>query len=321
MNKKFFGVAMAFALAFSGTLAFAEDTAIAAGETSMTMDAGATADRIMPRAKPPLAPIRKVLINAQKDVRVQAAETRKGIIQDAEATRATIRQDAQAAVKNLREQNTGKPLDIRMDVKNIRMEAQASSTADRMKAQAALKANMTVRVEALKENREQFKTDMEARKEAMSAKIEQQKKQMQEKRTKLQEAAKARVQEQLKTIFARFDARVASITQIDTKIATELNTRATAGADTTAATAQYKIAQTALEKAKADIEAAKSLAATEVSADTSKETLRTLVKTAEESLQAATVEYRKTIELLRPKKTATSASVKVETSASAEVTQ
>jgi hypothetical protein len=286
--KKNILLMLALSMAFVGMSVFAEDSVNATAEGSVTVDPAT------------MSALRQRLIETQRAAQEKAMQNRKGIIENTREIQAGVREDAKGAIKDILEKNPGKPGEARMEVKGVRVEAKGELQANREKKRDDLTANRTAKVEALKENHDQFKTDMEARRKALAAKIEQEKTQRQEKKTKLQEEAKARVKEQLKAIFTRLSHRIEELTAFDAKVATRLNTLVQAGTDTTAATAQYKIAQTALAKAKTDVEATKAIADTEVSTDTSKETFHSIVKTAEDSIHSANEEYRKTVQLIKP---------------------
>ncbi len=243
------------------------------------------------------APIREELMKNQQTVRQTATDARKGIMEKAKETRAGIIENAKSAIKDVRTANPGKPGENGLQIKEIRTEAKMDLKTNRDSTTEALQANRMKKVEALKVNQATFKTELDARKKELEQKMAEKK---DERKTKLAEQAKARVKAQLETIFARLNARLTAIEQVDAKIAIRINALVTAGKDTTAVSAQFAIAQSALAKAKTDIEATKNISTDQTDLATSKDTFRALVKTAEDSIQNALAEYRKTINLLMP---------------------
>jgi|GEM_PF-6621621 len=163
----------------------------------------------------------------------------------------------------------------------------------------AIMADRKARVEALKENQAKFKTAMEARRKELSAKLKENK---EARSVKLEIAAKQRINVQLGNIFNRLNQHLEKTIAIDARIAERLNAMDEEGKNVEAAAEQYVKAQAALGKARTDIAAAKALTSEQTATTSpavSKEALRTLVKTADESLKAALVEYRKVVELLK----------------------
>ena len=104
------------------------------------------------------------------------------------------------------------------------------------------------------------------------------------------------------------------LSKADARIGEKLDSLKAKGVDVSASSAQYIVAQTALAKAKVDVEATSSLSTEQAGTETSKETLRSLVKTATDSIRSAGAQYKEVIKLL-PKGSA-KAEVKVETNTS-----
>lgn len=249
--------------------------------------------------KRPVPALRQDLLEAQKNARAKALEQREGVLQTAKETRSGIKEDTKATIKDIRTNNPGQPGEVRTQVKELRDQALEQMKENRTNAKEELQTIRATKVEALKENREKFQTDLEVRKKEIQAQVAEQKKVTQEKRVKLQEEAKAKVQDRLKTIFTRFENTLQEIAKTDAKIVTRINTLTQNGGDTGAVSVQLKTAQGALEKAKSDVAAAKAVATSETNTTTNQETLKSLVKTAEDSIKLAGGEYRKTINLLR----------------------
>ncbi len=170
-----------------------------------------------------------------------------------------------------------------------------------------------VRAELSTEQREKMRANAEARKEEIKAKIAERKGEI---KMKLEAKAKERVKMTLATIFKRLNAQLDKLVKLDVRVGEKITALKTGGMDTTAMSSQYVIAQTALAKAKVDVEATSSISTDQANTETSKETLRSLVKTAEDSIKAAGAEYRKVIELMPN----ASVNAKVETKADSSAT-
>lgn len=188
---------------------------------------------------------------------------------------------------------------IKLEVSEIKkemMDERAGATTTR----AEFKAGVLARVEMYKENKDKVKLDLDARMKALATKIAQDKLKIKEARIKLQDASKNRIKGLLKKIYDKLTLRVNVLVEVDGKITDRINELTQTGTSTVAVSAQLLIAQTALAKARTDVTATKTITISETDSETTKDTLRDLVKIAEDSVNDATKEYRKTIELLRP---------------------
>jgi arsenate reductase-like glutaredoxin family protein len=281
MRKKDISLILSLVIALSSATVYAEVSAPTTG------------------TNPPVSPIRKEINDAQRDVRMKAMQDKKDIMQNGKDAREDIKADSKAKMEALKASGA-KPGEMKADMKDVRMDRKEDLMKNAKDTKEALMENREKKIEALKENQEKFKTEMEARKKQMADKILKDKKTSTDKKVKLAEDAKARVKEELKKIFNRLDARVNNLVSVDGKLATRLNEVTQTGTDTTSIASQLKIAQDALTKAKTDVAAAKALAETEVGSTTTKGTFTGLVKTAEQSVQGAVAEYKKTVEMLRP---------------------
>lgn len=145
------------------------------------------------------------------------------------------------------------------------------------------------------EMKAKMKSEIEARKKDMLQKLNSSK---DERKKKLEAKAQEKVKKSLMNIFKNLNNQIDRLTKVDVKIGERIKALKETGADTTTQEAQYKIAQTALAKAKVDVEAANSATVEQTSTTTSKETFRALVKTAEDSIKAASKEYMKIIPML-----------------------
>lgn len=152
------------------------------------------------------------------------------------------------------------------------------------------------------DKKDEIKADAAARKAEIKAKMDLRKGEI---KIKLEAKAKERVKALLENIFKKLNGQIEKLSNIDKKIGEKISSLSSSGVDVTAMQAQYVIAQTALAKAKVDVAATSSLSIDQTDASTSKETLRSLVKTAEESIRAAGKEYKKVIPMLERSKVKT----------------
>lgn len=140
-----------------------------------------------------------------------------------------------------------------------------------------------------------MKLEIEARKKDMLSKLTSSK---DEKKLKLEAKAQERVKNSLMNIFKNLNNQINRLSKVDVKIGEKIKALKETGADTSAQEAQYAKAQTALAKAKIDVEAANSASIDQTSTTTSKEAIRSLVKVAEDSIKLAGKEYMKIIPML-----------------------
>jgi hypothetical protein len=166
------------------------------------------------------------------------------------------------------------------------------------------------------EEKAAIKVKMDARKAEIKGKIEARK---DENKVKLEAKAKDRVKALLANVFKMLSNQIDRLSKVDKRIGEKIAALQTSGIDVTAMNTQYVIAQTALAKAKVDVEATSSISTEQADTETSKEALRSLVKTAEDSIKAAGAEYRKVIALM-PKE-APKGEVEAQTSTSTNVQQ
>ncbi len=163
------------------------------------------------------------------------------------------------------------------------------------------------------EQKNKLKLEIEARKKDMLSKLNSLK---EERKMKLEAKAQEKVKKSLMKIFKNLNNQIDRLSKVDVKIGERIKALKESGADTSAQEAQYAKAQTALAKAKVDVEAANSTSTDQVNGTTSKETLRSLVKTAEESIKIAGKEYMKIIPTLPEVKVKTEVDAKSSTSTS-----
>lgn len=171
--------------------------------------------------------------------------------------------------------------EMRRENKDNRMEMRASTTAGSPERMEMRKENM--------DNRAEFRAEVQTKMQALRASIK-------EARTKkLDGNAKARVEMKLGKIYERLMNRVDRLTKIDAEITKRLSVRT----NTATALSLQAAAQTALAKARVDVEATKAMSSVELNATTSKEVLRGLVNTAETSIKATGEAYKKVVEAMK----------------------
>jgi rRNA maturation endonuclease Nob1 len=172
------------------------------------------------------------------------------------------------------------------------------------------------RPELTDEQKAEMKKKYEVRKAELKSKIETRKGEI---KIKLEDKAKERVKNILANMWKMLNNQLDRLSKADARIGEKLASLKEKGLDVSKASAQYTVAQTALAKAKLDVEATSSLSSEQAETDTSKETLRSLVKTASDSIKSAGAEYRKIFPLM-PKEPV-KVEVETSTSASTSVTE
>ncbi len=145
------------------------------------------------------------------------------------------------------------------------------------------------------EEKAKIQAEIEARKSEILKKITAIKAEV---KVRLEANAQERVKKLLANIFNMLSNQINRLMRADERIGEKIDDFKLKGVDVTLAVAQYTKAQTALAKAKIDVQATNSLSIDQTSIATSKDTLRSLVRTAEESIKAAGREYMKVLSLL-----------------------
>lgn len=135
---------------------------------------------------------------------------------------------------------------------------------------------------------------------------------------KLEAKAQEKVKALLDIIYTKLSSKIDKLSEVDRKILLKIGTAEAAKVDVSEIKTQYTVAKTALDKANADVLSTRMNSFEQIYIETSKETLRLLVKTAENSIKAAATEYQKLIPLLS---VLNSEINKVETTTTTTVTQ
>lgn len=170
---------------------------------------------------------------------------------------------------------------------------------DALELRASTSMNVkSQRLEMRKENRMEARDDMREKAEELRTSIK-------EARTKkLDDKAKGRVEIRLDNLYKMLTNRLDRLTRVDA----EITKRLAGKTDVVAVLALQASAQTALAKARVDIEATKSASLTELTSTTSKVVLRNLVNTAEASIKTAAEAYKKVTQAM-PKTRGTASSI------------
>jgi len=119
-----------------------------------------------------------------------------------------------------------------------------------------------------------------------------------EKKIKLEAKAQLRVKTTLEKIFDKLTDQLGKLSLVDAKLSSIISGYEQKGKEVSPAKEQYVLAKAAVEKAKVEILADRMIALNQTTLQTSKGTIRDLVKTAEESIRAAGNEYRKIIPII-----------------------
>lgn len=117
-------------------------------------------------------------------------------------------------------------------------------------------------------------------------------------KTKLETKSQEKVRATLESIFNKINVQIGKLSQIDMKISAKIAELEKAGVNVTNAKAQYTIAKATLDKTTAEVIATRMIAMDQIGIETSKGTLRGLVKQAEESIKATGKEYMKVVPLI-----------------------
>lgn len=150
------------------------------------------------------------------------------------------------------------------------------------------------------ENRMEVRADIQAKVGELKASIK-------ESRTKkLDEKAKLRVETRLNNIYNMLTNRIKRLTRVDAEITKQLSLQTS----TSSVLTLHVAAQTALAKAKVDIEATKKASISELNATTSKAILRNLVNTAEASIKNAAEAYKELVTLMPKVQVTASSTIK-----------
>jgi hypothetical protein len=160
--------------------------------------------------------------------------------------------------------------------------------------------NRPQKIEALKVNIEARKKAVEVRRVELKAQIDRQKAVRKEENLKRLDAkAKERVAEKIRGIYRGLEERIARLTKVDAELAARITKISGTGVNVSTVTPLMTAAQTAFAKAKTDVEATKTALIAETATATSKESIRALVKTAEDSIKAAGEAYKKVMDALK----------------------
>jgi hypothetical protein len=239
-------------------------------------------------------------------IKQEAQDAQKSIIDAAKQQRDNLNNDLQTKIGEIRSSTTLTAEQKVTEIKDLQDKKIADLKAAIQVKQEDLKANVTKKIEDLKSNIDTRKAEITKQIEAKKSEI----------KTMLVVKAQENVKALLEKIYANLNSKIEKLTGVDVTILAKINASSANGIDVTSAKAQYTIARAALDKAIIDIAATKTISIDQTSIQTSKETLRALVKTAEDSIKAAGAEYQKIIPLIT-----ITTDTKVETTTTNTVTQ
>jgi hypothetical protein len=256
--------------------------------------------------KPDIKNIRDGFKNDVKKIREDAKQKagtikknfkneKKNIIDSTKQERDVIKQDIQKKIKEIQDSTTLTIAEKATQIKTLRNEKAKNVKAEIEQKKTEMKASIEKRTTELKAN-------IDAKKAEITKQIANKKDEI---KKKLDTKAQEKVKTNLDKIYTNLSGKITKLSEIDAKILVKINADKTAGVDTTKALAQYTIAKTALDKAITNVSATKTISIDQTSIQTSKETLRALVKTAEDSIKNAGVEYRKIVPLTTQNKVET----------------
>ena len=239
--------------------------------------------------------------NLKESVRKEVNDTKKNIIASSKEQSVAVKQDIEKQIEIIKTSTILTAEQKKIEIQKLQEKRIADLKVIIEARQKEIKSNVGAKITALKNNIEARKIDI---KKIISEKKDIIKKKL---ATKNQEKVKA----MLEKIYTNLDSRIEKLTSVDIKILAKINDSATKGIDVTVSKAQYTIARTALDKAITDIAATKAVSIDQTKVQTSKEAIRALVKTAEDSIKIAGTEYRKIIPLIIPGESATGVGTEV----------
>lgn len=170
-----------------------------------------------------------------------------------------------------------------------------TETTSPTKGTAIEKAKIAELKAKLMKETEVIRKDLEIKKVEMQKKIGD-KKDVVKKRLEIK--AQERVRLALDKIYNKLNLQLNKLESVDAKISTKITLFEKGGKNVIAVKTQYDIAKQALDKSKAEILATRMIGAEEIMRETSKEAMREIVKTAEDTIRGIGAEYRKVLPLL-----------------------
>lgn len=117
------------------------------------------------------------------------------------------------------------------------------------------------------------------------------------KKIKLEAKAQERIRVIINKIYTKINNQLSKLSILGARMSLKINAFEQEGKDVTALKAQYIIAKAAIEKARVESISTNTVFSSEISLEISKEDIRSLVKTTEESIRTAGGEYKKLLPL------------------------
>jgi hypothetical protein len=222
------------------------------------------------------------------EINQAAKDNRQAIIDKAKQERDNIKTDLKAKLGDIKNSTTATLDQKKAEITDLKNKTIEDLKNSKIAIQEELKANLDKKITALKANIDARKTELEKNITEKSNEI----------KVKLAAKAQEKVKATLENIYSKLTNQVENLNGVDVKIQARIDTAAKNGKDVSAAKAQYAIAKAALDKAIVDVSATKTISIDQTTTATSKDTLRSLVKTVEDSMKAAGVEYKKVLPLI-----------------------
>lgn len=122
----------------------------------------------------------------------------------------------------------------------------------------------------------------------------------QEKKVVLAKKSKDKINDLVEKIYNKFNTQIGKLYKVDEKMAAKVSGLEKDGADVSKIKAQYAVAKNMLTKTNSEILATRAIINEQVSKEIAKSTIRTLVKSGEESIKKVGEEYRKLLPMMAP---------------------
>lgn len=181
--------------------------------------------------------------------------------------------------------------DVKNSTSTVSVQVMATSTADRIKA---FQDEMRTRVENRKsELRKNIATSKVTQKNSIAQKLDAQ--------------AATRVRANLISIYGKLSQKINRLSRIDSEITRKISAVGVISSSTASSSAfvaslneSQKKAKTLLSQARIDLESTRVVVLSEIATSTTKDTVRSLVYTAETSIKVAAEAYRNILTTIKP---------------------
>jgi len=190
--------------------------------------------------------------------------------------------------------------EARDDRKEIRIEVKASGQIGASTTRAALQENRQMMLKALRENASTTREEIKAKREELKVKLEARREEIKnEIKKRLDDNAKNRIEKRIENVYGSFSNRIERLVNADAALTAKVNASQSEGVYLETTISLLTTAQGLLSKAKLDVEATKGIVIDELTTETSKEQIRLIIKTANESIVAAAKAYKDAVQNYR----------------------